>query len=441
MKTHRTACVALGSTIAVAGLALVFTPETIADEPLPYNVTSPPQATAEAKPDPAGALLKALQANPVTAPYRFMIAGGGRQWVLSGRVGTKQAHDVAIRTAIAMGIPVRDDLTIDTTQAIRAAMQAGPMATPASYVYPPPLFGRLDDPFFGFEPPLVTYPPFAGQVAAREPLRTSALAALDTGGPIPADSIRLTLDPRGVATLEGRVPTLADRVAVGQKVAAVPGVSEVVNLLEVGNVAPADNANVNTGDVPPPPPQPAGQPVAPRVAPPAAPRDAQAEAGIPAGAPVIVGSDPVAKKVSDAISRRPALTNATQTRISSSDGIVTISGQAPSAYEAMLVFRAAQQTPGVREVVDKIEFPVPDVDQPNPLRTRGRPEDVEPYLLAQIRRQLGDVAHVDQVRVHGDSLEVSGTVAANNDTPRVEATLRSIPLLRGYRLVPHFTAD
>ena len=47
---------------------------------------------------------------------------------------------------------------------------AGPWPSPAGgspagsapyFVYPPPLFGRVDDPFFGFEPPLVSFPPWA----------------------------------------------------------------------------------------------------------------------------------------------------------------------------------------------------------------------------------------------------------------------------------------
>ena len=50
-----------------------------------------------------------------------------------------------------------------------------------------------------------------------------------------------------------------------------------------------------------------------------------------------------------------------------------------SAFEAMIVYRAAQQTPGVREVVDRLEFDVPDEDHPNPLLQKGRPEDLEPY--------------------------------------------------------------
>ena len=30
----------------------------------------------------------------------------------------------------------------------------------APYIYPPPLMGRFDDPFFGFVPPLVSFPPW-----------------------------------------------------------------------------------------------------------------------------------------------------------------------------------------------------------------------------------------------------------------------------------------
>jgi hypothetical protein len=113
----------------------------------------------------------------------------------------------------------------------------------------------------------------------------------------------------------------------------------------------------------------------------------------------------------------------------------------PTAYEAMLAFRAAEQTPGVREVNDRLTFDLPDVDRPNPLRQKGRPEDLEPYLMAHVRRQVGDLAHVDRVEVRGDTVEVRGTVVRADDAARVEAALRSIPLLRGFRLEPNFQAQ
>jgi hypothetical protein len=150
--------------------------------------------------------------------------------------------------------------------------------------------------------------------------------------------------------------------------------------------------------------------------------------------------DPITLRVSQALARRPALASL-PLRVASRDGEVTLSGRVPSAYEAMLAYRAAEQTPGVHQVTDRLEFEPPDTDRPNPLRDKGRPEDLQPYLLAQLRRQLGDLAHVDQVRVNGDTLEVTGTVSQPQDVPRVEASIRSIPILRGFRLAPRFLAE
>jgi hypothetical protein len=144
--------------------------------------------------------------------------------------------------------------------------------------------------------------------------------------------------------------------------------------------------------------------------------------------------------VADAFSKRPALADLS-IKVTSRDNVVTLSGRVPSSYEAMLAFRAAERTPGVREAIDHLEFPLPEAEGANPLRAKGRPEDVEPYLLAHVRRQLGDLAHVDQLRVQGDTLELRCTVARDDDIPRVEAALRSIPLLRGFRLNPTFLAE
>ncbi len=440
-------------------------------------VAAPPaRNTRAADPDTTSvAILQALRNNPVTAPYQFAVANRGRQYALSGRVGTKMAHDVAIRTMIALGYPVRDDLTIDTAAAYRAASQAGTMTGPVgppplasggpAYVYPPSLFGRIDDPFFGLEPPLASYAPWFGAMSTRrEPINLAALNGPGPGGPAPpapvpptvvsspaagagaggalTNPIEMTLDNRGVATLRGQVPTLADRVAVGQELARTPGILEVVNLLEVtgnGNARPEmSGAARPSSDTPPPPPTPAF----PSGAPPAvAPSPARIAPQGDRGKEIAVEADPLARGVSESIARRPALAAAGPVKVANRDGVVTLSGRLPSSYEAMLAFRAAQQTPGVRDVIDRLEFPIPDIDRPNPLRDKGRPEDVEAYLLAQVRHQLGDLAHVDQVRVRGDALEVRGTVTRSDDLPRVEAALRSIPLLRGFRLEPSFPTD
>ena len=108
----------------------------------------------------------------------------------------------------------------------------------------------------------------------------------------------------------------------------------------------------------------------------------------------------------------------------SADGTVTLTGKVPSAFEAMIAYRAAQQTPGVREIVDRLEFTVPDEDHPNPLLQRGRPEDLEPYLASQIRRHVGDLAHIDRIQASGDVIEIRGTLAEGQNRDRLLAILR-----------------
>jgi len=232
--------------------------------------------------------------------------------------------------------------------------------------------------------------------------------------------------------LRGVVNTMDERIGVGQKLANSPGVTQVINLLEV---VPRTTAGGPT-DAPPPPPTPPTIPLTPPVTHvPDAPRDIE-----PEKAPVLVDSDPLSKRISAAITKRPAL-EGLAIKIVNRDGVVTLSGKVPSAFEAMLAYRAAEQTVGVKEVIDRMEFTLPDADAPNPLKTKGRPEDIEPYLLAQVRRQVGDLAHVDQIRVRGDSLEIRGTLARADDAARVEAMLRSIPLLRGFRIDPALVAE
>jgi hypothetical protein len=419
-------------------------------------------------------------ANPITAPYRISTSMAGNQVALAGRVGTKRVHDVAIQTAIAAGYPIRDNLTIDTAEAYRVAafsnapgMGGGPTAVGLTrlgvaaggglpYVYPPPLFGRLDNPFYGFEPPLVSYPPWwnvanyreansnLAQVASQGPIQGPASVPYAGTDPLvsnpggvnpgganppmvllnPADqqpTVEMTIDQRGVAVLRGTVPTLADRIAIGQTIAQQPGVSEVQNLLNVGGPMPSAT------NTPPPPPQPAF-PNAPGVAQPDPGQDAPK-----AGVAVDAGGE-LSRRLAQSIARRPALANL-PIKVSGRDGVAYLSGNVPTIYEAMLAFRAAQQTPGVHEVDDRLGFEVPDGERPNPLRQKGRPEDVEPYLAAQIRRQVGDMAHVDQVRLLGDTLEIRGTLLREDDRPRLVAVLRSMPVLRGYRIEPTFQSE
>lgn len=243
----------------------------------PALAVDPPKANPVDVNRPEVAVFQMLRSHPVTAPYPIATTWRAGQVVLSGRVGTKVVHDTAIRLAIASGHSVRDDLTIDTAAVYRTAGTSVVMNPPGAfplggapyYVYPPPLFGRIDDPFYGFEPPLVSYPPWWPAVAAREPINLPAQAQGNLGQPDPgvgadpnaaspikvpigasADDgfVEMTIDPRGAAVLRGTVSTAADRVAIGQKIAQIPGINQVENLLNVG-AAPSDT--------PPPPPEPA----------------------------------------------------------------------------------------------------------------------------------------------------------------------------------------
>jgi hypothetical protein len=49
--------------------------------------------------------------------------------------------------------------------------------------------------------------------------------------------------------------------------------------------------------------------------------------------------------------------------------------------------------------------------------------------------------HVNQVRLLGDTLEVHGTLRNESVRPRLEAILRSMPVLRGSRLNPTFLPE
>ncbi|WP_422926473.1 BON domain-containing protein [Singulisphaera sp. PoT] len=458
MSRHR-----LGILTVLSGLGLIPGFPAAAQQSIYRNLpANNPRQAAVTQERSDITLLRALQSNPVTAPYRIMTSTSkeGRV-VLSGRVGTRQVHDVAVRIAIELGIPFRDDLKIDTNEVYRVASLTAPYAAgiPAmggspGYIYPQPLFGRLDDPFYGFEPPIISYPPWWRSVTMRESLATtppqgnfsqgvnpaipnpyeqpndpaatqngSAPVAIPMGAEGKDGTVEMTLNAQGQAVLRGTVPTLADRVAVGQKIAQTPGITEVVNLIDV--------QDTKTDNTPPPPPEPA----APAL------RELDADKPAPAGEPIEpVAENDLTARLRQVFGRRPALADL-PVRITSRDGIAYLSGKVPSIYEAMLAYRAAQQTPGIKEVVDRLEFVVPDGESKNPLIQKGRPEDVEPYLAAQIRRQVGDLAHIDKVDLNGESLEIQGNIRRDEDRMRLEAILRSMPALRGYRLSTEVVVD
>jgi hypothetical protein len=156
--------------------------------------------------------------------------------------------------------------------------------------------------------------------------------------------------------------------------------------------------------------------------------------------PIVPETDAVGLRATKAVASKSGVTNSS-IKVKVRDGVASLTGKVPTVYEAMMAFRAVQKTPGVREIEDRLEFVVPDGSSTNPLVEKGQPEDVEPYLMAQLRRQLGDLAHVDRVRVSGDSLELKGTLEREEDRPRFDAIIRSMPILRGFRISAEFNAE
>lgn len=397
-------------------------------------------AFAEAPASPEQTAVDALRANPLILPYPIRVTTGkSGEIILAGKVGTKGVHDLAIRTVIDLGLVPHDDLTIDTAEAHRVAMeQAGPAVatavSPAPYfVYPEPLFGRLDEPFWGMDPPILSLPPaYARRAAAASPPPGADERVRRAGAPAKG-SIQLSVDEFGQVHLSGVVASEQDKRLIEQEAMRAPGVTRVSSELKV-----LDRAT------PPPPPEPYdGRPIeklpvdrAEEQAPtPAVPPPPTAE--VPAPAPA---TETLSDRAEKAVERRPAL-KGLGIDVRAKGDVATITGKVPSAYEAMLAFRAVEQTPGVREVVDRLEFPLPDENTPNPLRDKARPDDLEPYLLHQVRRHVGDSAHVDRIRVQGDVVQVRGSLPPAESPARIEALLRSIPLLRDFRIESSFSPD
>jgi osmotically-inducible protein OsmY len=483
MTRPRFRCAALSAKACVAALAIT-SPQAFAQlaaNPSPTNraTTAPATASRQAQASPVASLQSTLQSNPVTAPYRIGVTTRNGRALLTGRVGSKAVYDAAIRAAINSGLAFTDQLIIDTS--IQRAMARAQGALIDAYVVPPgfaafgygggfggnfgggygglaypsPLLGPYDAPQI-WEPPAISYPPYWPELSASR-LGEQQIPA--TGGnPTPqagsavTNTVEATIDPFGVATLRGVVSTMAEKVGVGQKLAQTQGVTEVINLLTVDPSVPgAATAATETADAPPPPPIPIQPPT-----PTPNPAPAQPTTPAPNPAPAQQRPEPefvpdeavkpaatagsVEERLKASLARRPAL-EGLSVRASVEDGVATLRGQVPTAYEAMLVHRTAQLQPGVRSVDDQLRFQVPDAEHPNPLREKGRPEDVEPYLQAQVQRQLGDLAKLDRTRLSGEELDLNIQVSQADDAQRVEAILRSMPLLRGFRVQSKIIVD
>ncbi|HEX3448183.1 MAG TPA: BON domain-containing protein [Isosphaeraceae bacterium] len=422
-------------------------------------------------------VLAAIRSNPMTAAYPISTNLQKGKVVLSGIVGTKQVHDAAVRMVIDMGIPFRDDLVIDTGAAGAVALSAGAavggyggampgtLSNSSPYIYPPPLFARLDDPFFGFVPPLVSFPPWwrrAGQGGPTVQPRKDPAALPQASPAVATDSSRPSASPKGswqpmeVDPVKGQVEISVDELGgvflrgivaseqAGREIEdaarSVPGVTAVTSQFQtVPRRVQADEAPPPAPPVPMPGPS-ASEEREPQPSSAAAPAIVPSRPKPTAAAPLALDAQPLTRRIVGALERRSQV-GELPVKVRSTDGVVTLSGRVPSAYEAMLVYRAAQQTPGVTDIIDRLEFTVPDENHANPLLQKGRPEDIEPYLASQIRRHVGDLAHVDRIQVRGDSIDLRGTLQNAGDLDRLLAILRSIPLLHGFRLETDFKAD
>jgi osmotically-inducible protein OsmY len=470
--------------LVIVAQALVQVPAARGQQGYPpgYRMPSPGRSD-----QPDAIVLSAIRANPLTAPYPITAAWRNGTVVLSGRVGTSVIHDMAVRTVIDLGYPVHDDLVIDTAEAHRVALAqaaGGPWSSSAGgslvgsapyFVYPPPLFGRVDDPFFGFEPPLVSFPPWATSGNPDPRVRQAGMPQSNVPAPGPGatgfqeapgavqqptvpreqapikGNLQLTVDMAGQVYLSGVVASELDKQIIENEARNTPGVSQVFSDLRVAT----QTQTQATSETPPPPPEPVLRPDVrerpnlphPEVIPqPARPEPKAALAPRPDAEPRKPVTPDLAMardrqrltwRIADALARRAPLAGL-PISVQSRGDVVTLAGKVPSAYEAMLAYRTVEQTPGVREITDQLQFQVPDENHPNPLRQKGRPEDLEPYLTSQIRRHVGELAHVDRVRVRGDILEIQGTLPDGEDPNRLQAILRSMPLLRDFRLEPSF---
>ncbi len=180
------------------------------------NLTQAQQPPTSTLSDLETAVIRALALNPETAPYPISTALVNGRLRLSGVVGTKHAHDSAIRTVMALTPNIDDQLVIDTAATLQAAgpgmgamggypgsaYPARPTMGNMPYTYPPPLFGYYDDPFYGFEPPIISYPPWWNAMSAARLAPRQDLIAPQPVAPPPAAA----LPPQPVEPLQPDAP-------------------------------------------------------------------------------------------------------------------------------------------------------------------------------------------------------------------------------------------
>jgi hypothetical protein len=420
-------------------------------------------------------LLEALASDPMAGvhTYATRLDRSGRL-TLVGRVATKAVHDRAIQVAIANGIPVVDGLVIDSSAPILArqrvaaavpsttttrtvvARPAFPSVNAVSYPYAMPLFGPPVDPLYGYEPPLITYPPWWQPLSEYRTRQVVSDALAETeltplpNADLPPGSVEMTLDGAGYARLRGKVPSEEWRSGLVRKVQAMPEVAGVIDRLEVDPNAPAPQLSA------PPPVAPARPTIVPAPPEPGLGPGAQTpEAGpAPPGPPVPfvpTGRSAAAPAPAPAVSGEPSsLTGRVHAAIaadpdaqierlavSTQPGGVRLEGRAGDVRHAIAAVQRAMDVVGSSglRVEDRIEVAGPAAGRPNPLA--DLPADVvEPYLASHLARNLGASVAIERLEANGPRLRIVASAPDEAAVRRAEASLRSMPLLRGLVLDP-----
>jgi hypothetical protein len=187
----------------------------------PVSLSSTPTAKDQR---PESIVLQAIKANPMCAPYQIRTAWQKGAVVISGRVGSNAVHDQVVRIAIDLGYPFRENLIIDTAEAVRvaalnferaaperrAAMSSGQPSSVPRPAPPPSLTRRGNDPVSDREPSLFIYPPgwkppVQGQERsqAQSPVPSDSVASPERQKALIEETHRRVATSEGQARLEG----------------------------------------------------------------------------------------------------------------------------------------------------------------------------------------------------------------------------------------------
>lgn len=357
--------------------------------------------TADLDPRRVERLRVRIESDPELAGEPVRVAVSEGRAVLKGRTRSIATHERIVRLAIESGAPFRDELVIDTRL---GGLIPGRMPPPVGFGLPAfPEYPSLFDPIT----------PAGGPWVARfgpgwnDPWQVWAFNMPD-----------MVFPPDWERRVAGR-----DRFRdPEEETPAPPRAAE--------QPEPAGNDPENDAEGLPAPPRPD-----PELDPAFRDRNDRPDRG---GAGRL---NPLSGRVGDALAEVRGA-GAIDFAVNEERGLVTLSGSAPDLETAIAARAKAAAVPGVAEVRNRVLTPMPPRDRPNPLPDLAAAdrEAVAEYVLELARRHVGDAASIDRVEFRGRTLVVEGKVDRAETIPRVEATLRSVPILNGLTILPVFAA-